>query len=126
MMLTRASLHAWATAAGQSPNERANRATVELMIIARSRTRVSTGPSRTALPDGLNVDGDLELYGLSYLTTLPDGLRVGGDLGLRGATSLTALPAGLSVGGDLELRECTSLTALPNGLRVRGDLELWG
>ncbi|MBT5988851.1 hypothetical protein HOG75_04000, partial [bacterium] len=49
---------------------------------------------------GLEVEGDLNLYDYAYLTSLPADLKVGGNLNLRGRTSLISV-ADLEVGGDL-------------------------
>ena len=76
------------------------------------------------LPDGLTVDGWLDLEDCTSLKALPDGLVVNGWLKLEGCTSLTAMPDGLTVDGWLTLEGCTSLTALPEGLTVGGCLDL--
>lgn len=61
--------------------------------------------------------GDLVLRG--DIAALPEGLEVRGDLTIEG-TAIQRLPAGLSVAGDLTLYK-TSIGALPEGLRVGGD-----
>ena len=78
------------------------------------------------LPEGLVVEGDLDLWGCTSLTHLPSGLVVKGWLDLEGCTSLTHLPTGLVVNGSLWLNGCTSLTHLPSGLVVKGYLILSG
>ncbi len=97
----------------------------------------------TALPTGLNVGGDLDLWhtpitalptglhvgGSLYLdntpiSALPTGLHVGGNLSLS-HTRITTLPPDLHVGGDLDL-DHTRITTLPPDLHVGGDLDLWG
>ena len=80
--------------------------------------------SLVSLPDGLTVKGNLYLYGCTSLVSLPDGLTVGGGLDLSGCSSLASLPKGLSVSGNLHLRDCTSLVSLPDGLTVDGYLYL--
>lgn len=75
------------------------------------------------LPDGLTVEGDLDLRDTG-ITVLPDGLTVGGYLDLT-STGITVLPDGLTVGGSLYLRH-TAITALPDGLTVGGYLYLEG
>jgi hypothetical protein len=94
-------------------------------------TTMSPHDARAAIlagtaPDGLTVDGWLDLVDCTGLTALPDGLTVGGWLHLAGCTGLTALPDGLTVGGSLHLVDCTGLTALPDGLTVGGWLHLAG
>jgi hypothetical protein len=81
------------------------------------------GTAVTALPEGLRVGGNLDLHGTA-VTALPEGLSVGRDLNLRG-TNITALPTRLSVGGDLDLED-TKITALPDGLSVGGNLDVYG
>mmetsp|Transcript_8380 Transcript_8380/g.15388 ORF Transcript_8380/g.15388 Transcript_8380/m.15388 type:complete len:963 (+) Transcript_8380:57-2945(+) len=80
----------------------------------------------TALPDGLNVDGDLYLSDCSSLASLPEGLDVGGDLTLERCLSLTTLPKGLNVEGSLDLDGCSSLTAVRGELKVECDFSLVG
>ena len=75
----------------------------------------------TSLPDGLVVDGVLDLENCTGITSLPEGLTVGGDLDLYG-TGITSLPEGLAVGGSLYLENCTGITSLPDGLTVGGCL----
>ena len=53
-----------------------------------------------SLPEGLKVNGYLNLYGCNYLKSLPKGLEVGGNLTLY-KTKITSLPKGLEVGGGL-------------------------
>jgi hypothetical protein len=74
------------------------------------------------LPEGLVVEGSLDLEGCTSLTHLPEGLVVGGWLSLYRCTSLTHLPSGLVVNGGLYLYGCTSLTHLPAGLVINGGL----
>ena len=78
---------------------------------------------------GIQVEFNLDLClrafgtkGRAIEECLPEGLEVGGDLNLYGCTSLTSLPEGLEVGGGLNLPYCTSLTSLPEGLEIGGDL----
>jgi len=80
--------------------------------------------SLTSLPKGLKVGESLYLFGCTGLTSLPDGLKVGVDLYLDGCTGLTSLPNGLKVGWSLYLDGCTGLTSLPKGLKIDGDLSL--
>jgi hypothetical protein len=57
------------------------------------------GPWITSLPDGLEVMGDLALYG-SRIAHLPQGLRVGGNLDLTGCGAWNrTIPADTMVGG---------------------------
>ena len=77
----------------------------------------------TSLPEGLKVNGYLNLYGCKYLKSLPKGLEVGGNLDLS-ETPITSLPEGLKVGGQLWLIGCDNLTSLPKGLEVGEDLHL--
>ena len=74
-----------------------------------------------SLPDGLKVDGNLDLSD-TEIRTLPKGLEVGKFLDLRNCTSLTSLPQGLKVGVALDLQNCANLTSLPKGLEVGYDL----
>jgi hypothetical protein len=71
---------------------------------------------------GREVDGDLDLNGLGWVTSLPDGLRVNGFLDLNGS-GLLSLPRGLRVGGILELGG-TRVVALPGDLEVADYLGL--
>ena len=82
------------------------------------------GYDGSKLPEGLKVEGVLDLQSCTGLTSLPKGLTVGVYLDLEGCTGLTALPKGLKVGDSLDLEGCTGLTALPKGLKVEGDLYL--
>jgi hypothetical protein len=75
----------------------------------------------TALPNGLTIDGDLDLS-RTNITTLPRDLKVQGDLRLIG-TRVAELPRGLVVNGDLDLGD-TPVEILPEGLIVGGDLRL--
>lgn len=76
------------------------------------------------LPEGARIKHDLDLLGLTAITTLPDNLSVGGNLYLSG-TGIRALPNNLHVGGDLYLTD-TPITVLPVDLRVGGNLDLRG
>ncbi len=58
--------------------------------------------------------------------SLPNNLVVEGDLNLFGCTALTTLPDNLVVNGRLYLTNCTALTGLPDNLVVNGSLYLWG
>ena len=82
------------------------------------------GTSITSLPDGLVVDGNLDLEDCTGITSLPNDLAVGGLLDLSG-TGITSLPNDLVVGGNLDLYN-TSITFLPNDLTVGGNLYLRG
>lgn len=90
------------------------------------------GSDIEALPEGLEVDGDLRLVDCKSLKELPNNFKVGGILDLEGCTSLKKLPQGLEVGWDLSskkgrylnLEGCTSLEELPKGLKVGGGLFL--
>lgn len=83
------------------------------------------GTGITSLPDGLVIDGGLDLEKCTGITSLPEGLVVGGNLDLYG-TGITSLPEGLAVGGSLYLENCTGITSLPDGLAVGGILDLRG
>ena len=74
--------------------------------------------------DDLIIDGDLHLEN-STITSLPDGLEVEGHLDLSYCKHLTSLPKGLKVGRYLWLAE-TNITSLPEGLIVKGGLEIAG
>jgi hypothetical protein len=75
------------------------------------------------LPEGLVVEGHLNLQGCAGLTYLPRGLVVTNTLDLRKCTSLTHLPPDLKVGGDLNLFFCTSLVGIPPSIEI-GD-QIW-
>ena len=79
----------------------------------------------TSLPDGLQVDWNLNLTGCAYLDVLPNELKVGGVLYLIGCTSLKSLPLGLKIGGSLYLRK-TSLAELYNADEIRAMIEAKG
>ncbi len=78
----------------------------------------------TALPTGLHVGGSLYFDTAQRILTLPTGLHVGGNLNLS-HTRITTLPPDLHVGGNLNLSH-THITTLPPDLHVGGDLNLWG
>jgi|LakMenE01Jun11ns_1017448.scaffolds.fasta_scaffold9043498_2 hypothetical protein len=61
-----------------------------------------------SLPDGLNVEDILSLYGCKNIQSLPEGLKVGEDLDL-GHSNITSLPKGLKVWGRLFIKN-TPLT----------------
>ena len=82
-----------------------------------ARRRIRAGE---ALPQGLTVEGSLDLWGCTGLTALPQGLTVEGSLDLRGCTEMTALPEGLSVAGGLWLTSCAGLNHLSVGTDSRG------
>ncbi|MCZ7860907.1 PcfJ domain-containing protein [Agrobacterium salinitolerans] len=75
------------------------------------------------LPDGLEIDGNLDVSGTDLLD-LPMGLVVSGDLYANG-TRLRGLPDGLSVGGSIHLAQ-SRIQNLGNTTIVRGDLNLAG
>jgi hypothetical protein len=131
--MTLESLHAWATAPGQSKYERAERAELAAQLTGRTPAGargirkigdldLRFNKNLTSLPKGLSVSGNLLLAGCSALAQLPEGLSVGGRINLSDCTALTQLPKGLSVGGRINLSDCTALTHLPEGLSIRGDL----
>jgi hypothetical protein len=93
------------------------------MIVGRSFYLLGR-TALTALPDGLEVRGNLKLVGCTALKELPYGLKVDGWLNLTDCTALTELPDDLIFNGSLNLRGCISLTHLPKGLKVGGDLHL--
>jgi hypothetical protein len=72
----------------------------------------------TALPEGLTVNGDLDLSHCPALSTLPEGLTVNGDLRLYHCPALTAISVGLTVRGSLYLSGCHALAAIPDRLTV--------
>jgi len=61
-----------------------------------------------SLPDGLNVEDNLSLYGCKNIQSLPEGLEVGGFLDL-GHSNITSLPKGLKVWNRLFIKN-TPLT----------------
>ena len=65
-------------------------------------------------------EGALIVHTWENITALPDGLQVGGGLNLRG-TNITALPSGLVVAGDLNIC-CTRISSLPNDLTIGGEI----
>ena len=80
-----------------------------------------------SLKDGkITVNGNLDLYGCSWLTALPDNLIVNGYVWLTNCSGLTALPNGLAVKRWLGLSGCTGLTTLPNDMKVGICLYLRG
>jgi hypothetical protein len=68
----------------------------------------------------------VSLRGCTALRSLPDGLRVEGDLDLSGCTGLTRLPVGLWVGERLDLSGCSGLAELPDDLHVGAEMEVAG
>ena len=81
------------------------------------------GANIASLPKGTTIGGFLELYG-SGITSLPEGLTIGRDIYLWGV-DLTKLPRGLTVLGTLDLTG-TKITELPDDLTVGCDLDLDG
>lgn len=73
------------------------------------------------LPDGLTVDGSLNISG-TKIKDLPKGLTVGGSLYMN-RTKIKELPEGLTVGGGLYMNG-TGITELPEGLVFKGDLDI--
>jgi hypothetical protein len=69
-------------------------------------------------------DFDLDLSGLTTLTSLPENMEIGGSLSLDGCTNLRSLPDGLRVGRDLSAYDCGGLESLPENLRVGRDLRV--
>jgi len=61
-----------------------------------------------SLPEGLEVEDNLSLYGCKNIQSLPEGLKVGGFLDL-GHSNITSLPKGLKVWGRLFIKN-TPLT----------------
>jgi hypothetical protein len=59
----------------------------------------------SGIPEGVRVDGDLNLTHNPSLKSLPDGLHVGGGLFLTGS-AIVRLPKGLVVGGVLWMIDC--------------------
>ena len=99
------------------------------------------GEPITSLPDGLKVQGTLNLIGstilslpknlevqedlaLSYtdITSLPQGLRVGGGAYFDN-TKIESIPADFKAGTFVDLGR-TKITSLPAGLQFIGDLNL--
>jgi hypothetical protein len=95
-----------------------------------------------SLPNGLKVDGDLDLR-FTNITFLPSDIQVKGDLDLRNSSikslpsdievgrnlilinsQIEKLPDNLTVNGYLWLDYCKNLQELPNGLKVKNDLDL--
>ena len=95
-----------------------------------------------SLPNGLKVDGDLDLR-FTNITFLPSDIQVKGDLDLRNS-SIKSLPSDIEVGGSLILMYsqieklpdnltvneilnlvfCKNLQSLPDGLKVKYSLDL--
>lgn len=72
------------------------------------------------LPAHIRVGKDISLSGCKNLKSLPDGLMVNGDLDLS-ETSIRELPKGLIVKGDLVLTD-TAVSSLPEDLIVGGSV----
>ena len=72
------------------------------------------------LPDHIRVGKDISLNRCKNLKYLPDGLMVNGDLDLS-ETSIRELPKGLIVKGDLLLTD-TAVSSLPEDLIVGGNV----
>jgi hypothetical protein len=68
--------------------------------------RLNHCPWACALPEGLVVEGALDLEGLP-IRSLPMGLKVGGNLWLT-RSAIETLPDRLSVGGSLLLGDCAA------------------
>lgn len=74
------------------------------------------------LPENSRIGGNICLSGCKNLKSLPDGLVVNGDLDLN-ESSLTELPDKLIVGGNLDIRS-TSIQKLPDDLVVGGKIKM--
>lgn len=72
------------------------------------------------LPAHIRVGKDISLSGCKSLKSLPDGLMVNGDLDIS-ETSIRELPKGLIVKGDLVLTD-TAVSSLPEDLIVGGSV----
>ncbi len=72
------------------------------------------------LPKNIKVGTDILLDGCKSLKYLPDGLKVNGDLDLS-YTSIKELPKGLIVKGNLSIMG-TPITSLPEDLIVGGNI----
>ena len=73
--------------------------------------------------EDLNIK-DLDLT-FSNVESLPDGLNVDGDLNLTFCENISSLPEGLIVRGNLILEACSQLHSLPKGLKVYGTLYIY-
>jgi hypothetical protein len=71
--------------------------------------------------EDLNVEGDLKLLNI---TSLPEGLNVDGDLDLS-YSKMKSLPEGLEVVDNLFLHH-SKIKSLPKGLKVGGSLYING
>ncbi|MDP2874729.1 MAG: hypothetical protein Q8O00_01010 [Holophaga sp.] len=81
----------------------------------------------TALPEGLQVEGDLYLVGCRSLSVLPEGLRVRGDLFLLDCTALRVIPKGLEVGKNIFGNGCVAWDGVvPGDAQIGGDVFLEG
>lgn len=74
------------------------------------------------LPENSRIGGNICLSGCKNLKSLPDGLVVNGDLDLN-ESSLMELPDRLIVGGNLDIRS-TSIQRLPDDLVVGGKIKM--
>ena len=72
------------------------------------------------LPAHIRVGKDISLSGCKNLKSLPDGLMVNGDLDLS-ETSIRNLPKGLIIKGDLVLTD-SAVSSLPEDLIVGGSV----
>lgn len=77
----------------------------------------------THLPEGLHINGNLHLDGLTKLQALPEGLRVDGELELRSCPTIRDLPSDLQAEGGLRIFHCVNLTEFPI-FEIPMDLDL--
>lgn len=72
------------------------------------------------LPNGIRIGGYVDLSNCKELVSLPDGLIINGNLDLDGS-AIKQLPNGLIVGGSLNILS-TGINAIPSDLKVRGKI----
>lgn len=81
-------------------------------------------PNLRLLPDDLLLGGDLEIRWVD-LDALPNNLQVPGNLLISDSRNLTKLPRGLTVGGDLTLVALPSLFEIPEDIKIGGSLKIY-
>ena len=74
---------------------------------------------------GIRFDGCVDMAHTD-LSALPDGLEVRGTLNLNGCDRLTSLPKGLIVGENLVLDYCVGIPSIPDDIKVGGKISAHG
>ena len=87
------------------------------------RLRLAQAPELRNLPEGLEIEGTLELNALEALKGIPGSLLCGGDLLLRDMPSRLAWGAGIEIKGNLLRLGTSQRIRVPDHLRIGGTIK---